>query len=371
MPLKLSTDETQKLIQLVKQTQWNYQLSQFEDKVTKEVLNSTNRARAEITKKLAKVSPTAKFTKQRLTALGEELQHISVAAKAQITGSITNAAEVAGKASYTAQNKILSFGGMVPNFNPVALSATQLHSMVTKTPVGGKLLNEWVNGAFDYNIQQSIKSELLTGMLIGESYKDMTKRLADNVFNGLDNGMEALTRTYVQSANVNAAFDVAEANADIVKGWKWSSVAENRTCIRCLSLDSQDKVYVLGKGPTMPLHARCRCFPEFVTKTFKEMGVDVDEIEQANRPYTVRGSVDPLTGKVIPGKIGVGGGKIIETGRFLGTYEDFLKTQPLNVQTQILGPGRLELWKSGKVALKDFADAKGNQYLLTELYKAI
>jgi len=756
---KLAIAETQKLIQLVSQTKWNYQLSQFEDKATREVLKSTKRARAEITKTLAgagKGASLKRWEKQRLTALGEELQHLSVAAQAQITGTIANAAEVAGKASYVAQNKILSFGGMIPNFHPVALSAAQLHSMVTKTPVGGKLLNKWVGDTFDYNIQKNIKSELLTGMLKGESYKDMTKRFSGKVFNGLDNDMEALTRTYVQSSNVNAAFDVAKANADIVKGWKWNSVAENRTCIRCMSLDSQDEVYSIGKGPEMPLHPRCfvsqkvpiytskgwkpigevkigdfvlthkhrfrkvyalprsrqfapdtvriefkkfegvsltanhmvqvgdpdtgkttwkeagdckkgdhimllanrchrcgklipytqkycghrcvslditdrqwsdpehrknisvknsismnnqytsgerdrfeitkqankvniemiengahafqqedihvlsnaanntpdhkkrsslrmkkknpmhdpavvklvqdklavwrdkypgkhpnvimakkgfmsgierkmkqildksgvqyqaqfpvkrkgrgyyfvdfaisslkiaievdgaywhentekdmirqreiekagwtvirfseerinnclnevtdevtrmvcnhselyetvpwlvtgvikkkligtrnlynlsveedesyiargmvvhncRCFPEFVTKTFREMGVDVDEIEKAYRPYTVRGTVDPLTGKIIPGKIGVGGGKIIETGRFLGTYEDFLKTQPVNVQKQILGPSRLELWKSGKVALKDFADAKGNQYLLTEL----
>ena len=374
MSQKLAIAETQKLIQLVSQTKWNYQLSQFEDKATREVLKSTKRARAEITKTLAgagKGASLKRWEKQRLTALGEELQHLSVAAQAQITGTIANAAEVAGKASYVAQNKILSFGGMIPNFHPVALSAAQLHSMVTKTPVGGKLLNKWVGDTFDYNIQKNIKSELLTGMLKGESYKDMTKRFSGKVFNGLDNDMEALTRTYVQSSNVNAAFDVAKANADIVKGWKWNSVAENRTCIRCMSLDSQDEVYSIGKGPEMPLHPRCRCFPEFVTKTFREMGVDVDEIEKAYRPYTVRGTVDPLTGKIIPGKIGVGGGKIIETGRFLGTYEDFLKTQPVNVQKQILGPSRLELWKSGKVALKDFADAKGNQYLLTELYKAI
>jgi hypothetical protein len=39
------------------------------------------------------------------------------------------------------------------------------------------------------------------------------------------------------------------------------------------------------------------------------------------------------------------------------------------VQRQILGPGRLELWKSGKVALKDFADKNGNVYLLKELQK--
>ena len=367
MPTKLSTAETQKLIQLVEQTKWNYKLDQFSDAATKEILKSTKRARAEITAKLGRVAPTAKFTRERLGALGEELQHLTLATQAQITGNITQAAEMAGAASYTAQNNIMSFGGMVPNFNPVTLSAAQLHSMVITTPVGGHLMNEWVGKTFETNIQAGIKSELLTGMLKGESYRDMTKRFTGKVFDGFDRDMETLTKTYVQSANVRAMDDVMKANDDIVKGWKWNSVAENRTCMSCLSLDSRDEVYPIGEGPSMPAHHRCRCFKEIITKTFREMGVDVDEIETKYRPYTVRGTVDPITGAITPGKIGVGGGKIIDTGRFLGTYEDFLKGQSVAVQRQILGPSRLELWKSGKVALKDFADKNGNVYLLTEL----
>jgi hypothetical protein len=364
---KLSEAELQKLIPLIEQTKFSYKLDQYSDVATKEILKSTQRARVEISQKMARVSPAAVFTKERLEALSEELQHLTVAAQSQIIGGITQATEMAGAASYTAQNNILSFGGLVPNFNPVTLSAAQLHSMITKTPVGGRLLNDWVGRTFDSNIQDGIKSELLTGMLKGESYKDMVKRFGDKVFDGLDKDMETLTKSYVQSVNVQAIDDVAKANADIVKGWKWNSVCENRTCLSCMSLDSRDEVYALGEGPEMPQHCRCRCFKEIITKTFREMGVNVDEIEQTYRPYTIRGTVDPITGKVTPGKIGVGGGQVIETGRFLGTYEDFLKGQSKAVQRQILGPSRLELWQSGKVKLMDFADANGNVYLLKEL----
>ena len=366
--VKLSANETQRLIQLVEQTKFNYKLDKFSDAASKEILKSTNRARAEITRQLNYYEPTLlKWEKERLKTLGEELQHLTVATQSQIEGNIIQATELAGKASYTAQNSILSFDGRVPNFHPVALSATQLHSMVVTTPVGGRLLNDWVGRTFDSNIQDSIKSELLTGMLKGESYKDMVKRFGDKAFDGINTDMEALTKTYVQSANVNAMDDVMKANSDIVKGWKWNSVCENRTCMECISLDARDEVYPIGQGPEMPAHVRCRCFKEIETLSFREMGVDVDEIEKAYRPYTVRGTVDPITGKITPGKIGVGGGKVIDTGRFLGTYEDFLKLQPEAVQRQILGPSRLELWKSGKVALKDFADKNGNVYLLKEL----
>ena len=368
-PVKLSIEETQRLVQLVGQTRHHYKLDQFSDVATKEVLKSANRARAEIVTKLGRLDPKFAFTKERLEALGEELQHLTLASQAEITGTITQATEIAGAASYTAQNNILSFDGLVPNFNPVSLSAAQLHSMVVETLVGGRLLNDWVGRTFDTNIQESIKSELLTGMMKGEGYRDMVKRFTDKAFDGLANDMEGLTKTYVQSANVKAMDDVMEANSDIVKGWKWNSVYENRTCLACMSLDARDEVYPIGRGPEMPNHVRCRCFKEMETLTFREMGLDIDEMEKAYKPYTIRGTVDPVTGVVTPGKIGVGGGKVIDTGRFLGTYEDFLKLQPEAVQRQILGPSRLELWKSGKVALKDFADKNGNVYLLKELAK--
>lgn len=364
---KLSTAELQKLIPLIEQTKFSYKLDRYSDAASKEILKSAQRARVEIAQKMTRVSPTAKFTRERLEALSEELQHLTLATQSQIVGGITQATEIAGAASYTAQNNILSFGGLVPHFNPVTLSAAQLRSMVTKMPIGGRQLNEWVQRTFKTDIQESIKSELLTGMLKGESYKDMVKRFGDKVYDGLSHDMETLTKSYVQSINVQAMDDVMKANADIVKGWKWNSAAENRTCLACISLDSRDEVYKIGEGPGMPAHPRCKCFKEIITKTFREMGVNVDEIEKAYRPYTIRGTVDPITGAITPGKIGVGGGRVIETGRFLGTYEDFLKGQSAAAQRQILGPSRLELWKSGKVKLMDFADKNGNVYLLSEL----
>ncbi len=520
---KLSPEEIQKLIPLVRNTQWQYKLDQYTDEALKEINKSVERARREITTKLQQIKPTSKFTKERLDALSTELQDVSMGVQAQITGEIEQVATSAGAASYTTHNSIMSFDGKIPNFNPVSVSAAQLHSMIN-TPIGGKKLNEWVQSTFDTNIQDSIKSEIMTGMLKGESYKDMIKRFDGTLVRGLGNDVEALTKTYVQSINVNAAQDVAKANADIVKGWAWNSTAENRTCVQCYSLDSKGLVYKIGEGPAMPAHPRCflskkvpiytskgwkgigdvkigdlvlthknrfrkvyatprskqmapetvriefekfegismtsnhmvqvgipgqemkrwkaagdcvpgnyimlmanrcarcnklipytqkyetvpwlvtevtktklrgnrslfnlsveedesyvargvvvhncRCFPEMVTKTFREMGLDIDEIEESYRPWTIRGEgIEVSTGKVyrkVGGKDGV-----ISVGRFLGTYEDFLKTQTPEIQSQILGPGRYKLWKSGKVSLGNMTTKEGKQKLIAELIKEV
>lgn len=364
---KLTDIELQKLIQLIEKTKFDYKLHLYETNALKEINKSVARARNDISRRLAKIKPDSKFSIDRMNALAEEMQDLTRATQAQITGQITNTTITAGAEAYTKHNEIMSFGGRVPGFNPVALSAVQLRSLVTKTPVGGKLLNEWVSDNFSRRLQADFKSQITTGMLMGESYKDLVKRFDRGLYHGLEMDVESLTRTYVQSVNVNAMQDVAKANSDIVKGWKWSSVVENRTCVQCLSLDSADIIYKIDEGPEMPAHPRCRCFPELITKTFRELGVDVDEIKEAYRPYTVRGNINAETGAITAGKVGTGGGRIISSGRFLGTYEDYFNGASAGVKRQILGPSRYELWRSGKVSLVDMTDKNGRIRLLKEL----
>ena len=367
IPKEITEVELQKLIQLVRKTQFNYKLEQYETAALTEINKSVLRARREIGQKLKLVKPDATFTKDRLLALADELQDMTVAIQAQITGEITQVATAAGFEAYAIHNDILSFGGRVVNFNPVTLSAPQLNSLVNKTPIGGHILNEWVERTFDTNIKETFKSEIMTGMLKGESYKDLVKRFNTKAFDGLERDVEGLTRSYVQSVNVQAAQDVAQANKDIIKGWKWNSVLENRTCIRCMSLDSRNEIYPLGKGPDIPLHVRCRCFPEMVTKTFRELGIDVDEIQEAYRPFTIRGNINAETGKITTAKIGTGGGRIISSGRFLGDYNSFFKSQSKEIQVQMLGPTRYELWKKGR-PLSSFASKDGRQKLIKQMH---
>ena len=710
MPNKLTDNEIQKLIYLVRETQFHYQLDKFSDASLKEIQKSVSQARREVSQKLATINPDSKFTKERLNDIAIEMQDMTVGIQAQITGQIEQTAVAAGAKAYPRHADIMSFGGLVPNFNNVALTGVQLKAIVN-TPVGGKLLSEWVDTAFTANLKDTFKQEITTGLLKGESYKNLVKRFDNKAFAGLESDIQGLTRTYVQSINVKAMDDTMRANSDIIKSKKWNAVYENRSCTRCLSIDSKNEIYPLDGGPEMPLHvncilgetpvfspdmkaafvatytgpvidivltdgrrvtatcnhmfltpqgfvaaksinkgdkifdstlgkgagildpnnnnrpsmikdvissfsksfgiptisvpptakdfhgdarfcdsniniispdgflvdsgnipfskainqidfnrpdirgfefntlsnfmsclfalndalhvepiraafnpgkfkflpnqslgyikgfrnrllgftskipfanfinrqikcwlapkryfipfqssinrckvcingfsnildfisrnisfayfriikswilpfcrniipsqyrgnkssitadnlsnvrkafpgqieiadvlfvtkkhfsghvydlqsfsslyttngllsSNCRCFWEPITKTFRELGVDIDEVEDKFRAYSLRGTVDPITGKVTPGKIGLGNGRILESGRFLGDYNSFFKSLPENVQLQMLGPTRLGLYKSGKLSLAGLTDAAGNTKLLTEL----
>ena len=369
MASKLTTDEIQRLIQLAQKTQFDYKLHLYENDALKNLNKSVRKTQSIISAKLKTIKPESTFSVEKMNALSDEMERLTAGVQAQITKGIADTTFTAGMASYAEHNKIASFGGLVPGFNNVALSPFQMTSLVSGTKIGGKKLNEWVEHNFSKRLQDDFKAKITNGMLMGQSYPEMIKQFNSGVYDQFSGDIESLTRTYVQSVNVNAMHDVAKANDDIIKGWKWNSVAENRTCIRCLSLDSQNTLYKIGEGPDMPLHQNCRCFPEYITKTFRELGVDIDEMEDSYRPYSIRGTVDPITGKINPGKIGVGGGKIISTGRFLGTYDDFFKGLPADVQTKMLGPTRYGLWKSGKLKLADMTDKAGNTILIKDLGK--
>ena len=262
---KLSEEEIKRLFQLVEKTKWNFRLNQFENAALLEIKKSLTRARREIGQELRLLGPQMeKWEKERLLALADRLQFMTIATQAQITGDITEVASMAGAESYIKHNAIASYDGMVPGFNAVSLSASQLESMVLKTPIGGHLLNEWVERSFESNVKDVFKSEIMTGMLKGEGYKKLVKRFDIKAFSGLERDVETLTRSYVQTMNIQAMQDVAEANEDIVNGKVWSSSTENGSaktgrgiCIRCQSLDSKGLVYPLKGGPQMPLHPNC------------------------------------------------------------------------------------------------------------------
>jgi len=108
----------------------------------------------------------------------------------------------------------------------VSLSAEQIRQMFVDTPLGGKTLSAWVDAAFDTTVKDGIKEELNVGMLQGEGYPKLVKRLSQGFDMLSKEQATTLARTYVQSANVAAMEAVYKQNADVVKrvngGRRWS-----------------------------------------------------------------------------------------------------------------------------------------------------
>ena len=93
-------------------------------------------------------------------------------------------------------------------------------------------------------------------------------------------------------------------------------------------------------------------------KTWRELGLDRDELDAAIRPYTIRPDAN----------IDAGGMRtIIEFGRHQGDYASWWAKQDRAFRENVVGPGRMELLEAGKIRFEDLVDGKGNQRTLKEL----
>ncbi|RLB68454.1 MAG: hypothetical protein DRH08_00910 [Deltaproteobacteria bacterium] len=118
-------------------------------------------------------------------------------------------------------------------------------------------------------------------------------------------------------------------------------VADGLVVHNCMSLDGH--VFKVGEGQRPPAHPQCRSTTVPVLKSWSELGIPLKD-----SPTNTRAA---LNGQV-PAEI---------------TYPKWFKRQPEAFQREVLGPGRFELYKSGKISLDRFVDSTGRTLNLGEL----
>lgn len=155
-------------------------------------------------------------------------------------------------------------------------------------------------------------------------------------------GIQALVRTSINHATNVGRQQVWEENSDIIKGVRWVSTLDMRTTPICRDRDG--KIYEVDKGPRPPAHPNCRSTTTAVVKSWKELGFDMDELDEPTRAS--------MDGQV-PGDL---------------TYWQWFERQTGDVQKEVLGPTRYQMWRRGEIAdPTDFTNDKGRLYTLEEL----
>lgn len=126
-----------------------------------------------------------------------------------------------------------------------------------------------------------------------------------------------------------------------MKGWQFLATLDTRTTITFASLSGQ--MFPIGEGPIPPRHIGCRSITVAVTRSFRELGVDRDEL-----PVTKRASMD---------------------GRVAGDtkFAEWLNDKGPATQDAMLGPTRAKLFREGKLNLADFIKADGTVLTLEQL----
>lgn len=140
------------------------------------------------------------------------------------------------------------------------------------------------------------------------------------------------------------------ANRNIIKGVRWLATLDSHCCVICGALDGASwdlDGNPLGDTPfdfhAPPLHPDCRCVLSPVTKTFREIGFDMDEPSNGQRA-SCEGPVDGST-----------------------TVQDFLERKSPEFVRGVLGEERADLFRSGKLRLRDLITPDCRERTLAEL----
>jgi hypothetical protein len=87
---------------------------------------------------------------------------------------------------------------------------------------------------------------------------------------------EAIARTELNDAARAASQAWGETNSSTLRGWEWLSSRSATTCPACWAMDGTLHELV-EPGPWG--HVNCRCTRMIRTKTWRELGIDLDELD--------------------------------------------------------------------------------------------
>lgn len=250
----------------------------------------------------------------------------------------------------------------VVRFNGKKLDPATIRALVSGTLVNGSKPSVWWNRQ-SIDFRNSFMDTIRTSMSNGESLTQGIARIVGGTVDGVQvPGVMKTTRgragalvATAQNAVANeAALRTFQENNDVIKQVTQVSTLDNRTSDICIAYSGQtwdvntlQPVKSLGStlpfngGP--PRHFNCRSRLRPVTKSFRELGVDADEI-----PAGTRASMDGQ----VPADI---------------TFNQFLKKKSTTFQDNLLGPKRAQLWRDDKITLTQLVDMRGNPMSLAQL----
>jgi len=86
----------------------------------------------------------------------------------------------------------------------------------------------------------------------------------------------------IESDSKNLRKPITGAQKDsILKGMRLLCTLDEKTCLKCLNLDGSEN------SVKLPIHEGCRCVMIPISKSWKELGVDIDEVEEGTRSSAI------------------------------------------------------------------------------------
>jgi SPP1 gp7 family putative phage head morphogenesis protein len=243
-------------------------------------------------------------------------------------------------------------------FVDAGLSRTMLDALVSDVLIAGAPTSEWWSRQAG-GLADRFADEMRRGVALGETNGQLIDRVrGTNTTRGLmdiaRSSAERLVRSSVQTVANTARNATYDANSDLIAAVQWHATLDTRTTEMCMARDGHqydpktheplDDAPPWLEGPGA-LHWGCRSTSIPILKSWRDLGIDEDEV-----PQTTRASMDGQ----VPADL---------------SFEGWLKKQSVARQDDALGAGKAQLWRSGKIGFRDLLDQSGRP-LTTEQLRA-
>lgn len=199
-------------------------------------------------------------------------------------------------------------------------------------------------------------AQVRMGVAAGETNAQIVSRLlgtdgSPGILEASRTMAETLVRTSILKAANVARFETFKANSDVIKGVQQISTLDERTTEICIAYDGAtwdldgkptgDTDLPFDDGP--PRHWNCRSVLIPITVSWKELtGVDVP--------------LGPGTRASMDGEV---------AGRT--TFKEWFDKRSEAEQDRILGAGKANLYREGKITLSQLVNSRGNALTLAQL----
>ncbi len=337
-------------------------LRNYSDSVVRRMIGILNRADAglfsELVQKLEYMTPE-RFTIKRLEVMLESVRVLNRDAYAAVNESLRE--EIKGLTSLELQfQEGMLAHNMPPSIDIARVDINQVYAGAMSRPFQGGLLSEFLKDQEEGKariIRRTIADGYVQNRTTDQIVRDLrgTKEMKyrDGALEGTRREIAAVVRTALSHTAQFAKDKFTEENSDLIGNLQWLSTLDNRTTPECQVRDGKlytikhkpiDHEYPWGAGPGR-LHWQCRSTYVPLTKSWKSLGVDIEEFDIGTRAS--------LDGQV-PGKI---------------DYEDWLKKQTPARQKQVLGETRAKLFTEGGLTFEELRNARGEDLTLDVLRK--
>jgi hypothetical protein len=164
-------------------------------------------------------------------------------------------------------------------------------------PFQGRLLSEWADNLESDRLARIVNA-VRRGYLAGDTVETIARSVRGHANKDYRDGALQMSRanaasiakTAVNHLAATARNSFTSANSDIVKGKQWLSTLDNKTSHDCIIRDRCATRWITNRSGIRCLTCRdphfcCRSTETLILKSWRELGIDIDEMDEGPRQH--------------------------------------------------------------------------------------